>query len=1017
MNFIKMKSAYLAAFLAFFMMSAVQAQKPGAQWSTQRAWKWYQENPWICGFNYIPANAINYTAMWDKTSFSPDVIDTELALAEKTGFNTLRVVLQFIVWEEDPAYFRETLAKFLAICTKHKIRVMPALFDDCVFGENIDPALGKQPEPRDGWYAWAWSPSPGTTMVKDTSTYNRLGKYVKDVIGTFKNDHAILAWDLYNEPSTSALADKSYLLTHKVFRWAREINPSQPLTIAYWDGDPILDKIIFDNSDIITFHCYSEKNELEKLINSLKLQKRPLICSEWLNRPLGSTVESVLPIFFREQVGCLHWGLVNGKTQTNLPWGHRPANLPYIRIWQHDLYTGDYKEYSQYEMSLFKSTITESKAAGQLIPEDTLSKIQGGLINKFGEKNRERIVKGTAQLSKNWRKTDGSVEDFVKFSQDNFLVDDELKSNFQVIQQNLSLQNGYLSKIRFRFSESKNFTDKKEVRADQYFRNCIPGTDPYDGKLAQFVQLNFPFYTFGEKRLNGQNWTRQEWAMVRLGDLYPDRGNSGYKAEAVDEYKEFQEYMGKYFFRMDHICMPDLTYPFTKALTLHSHFGLRDNLKGEYTRPGGLARQELTGKIIEHITLGTVPAEFIRDTAARWNPWTNQLFKMESGKPVQIESTPEGTRRYAGLLSAFKSRSSEDQQFPDQSTVIKRTFENSNFEVEEVETLIRTFLSDPVIASVGKIVANRLGRPLQPFDIWYSGFQGQSAFPVNKLDSITKSRYPNAAALQKDLPSILLRMGFPESEANYVGTHAKVRPITSGGYSDEPAMRGDTSLMTTVFNADGLDFKAYRIAMHELGHVVCGVYSTKYIDNSILAGIPTGGITEGFAEMLAYKNIDGLGLTKQGLNSQKDLLALASLWYLLDLGGQSLTDIETWKWMYAHPKATPAEVQSAVLKISGDIWNQYYSPVFGGIKDQHILAIYNHFITGSLYLYNYFLGNVMMFQLYDKYMPDNLARGLKKACMEGNTLPELWMEHAVGQKLSLDPLLRTAKEAIVRFKF
>ena len=345
----------------FLALSLSVRAQTGKQWSAQKAWKWYDGNPWICGFNYIPANAINYTAMWDKTSFSPDVIDKELALVETTGFNTLRVVLQFAVWEDDPAYFRSTFAKFLAICTKHKIRVMPALFDDCVFGENIDPSLGKQPEVREGWYAWAWSPSPGETMVKDTSTYPRIGKYVRDVIGTFRNDPALLAWDLYNEPSTSALPDKSYLLVRKVFGWAREVNPSQPLTIAYWDGDPVLNKIIFDNSDIITFHCYSDKDEVEKLISRLKQEKRPLICSEWLNRPLGSTVESVLPVYFREKIGCLHWGLVNGKTQTNLPWGHRPENLPYRSIWQHDLYTNDYKVYSPYEMKLFKSIISKSK--------------------------------------------------------------------------------------------------------------------------------------------------------------------------------------------------------------------------------------------------------------------------------------------------------------------------------------------------------------------------------------------------------------------------------------------------------------------------------------------------------------------------------------------------------------------------------------------------------------------------------------------------------------------------------
>ena len=500
--------------------------------------------------------------------------------------------------------------------------------------------------------------------------------------------------------------------------------------------------------------------------------------------------------------------------------------------------------------------------------------------------------------------------------------------------------------------------------------------------------------------------------MVRLGDLYSERNDPDFKPDAADEVKEFQHYMNEYFFRMDHICMPDGSYPFPEGLELHCHFGLRDNLKEEYTRPGGLARQELTGKLIDHILLGTVPVEFMQDTSTRWNPWSDRLFRMESGKPVQISYQTEGLKRYAGLLSEFKNKSSRDKLFQDGSTVIQRTFDNANLKAEEVETLIRTFLSDPVIASVGKLISDRLGRPLQPFDIWYSGFQSQSSFPADMLDSLTRSNYPTPYALQKDLPSILQRMGFPASDAGYIGTHAIVRPIVSGGYSDQPPMRGDTALMTTVFNPQGLDYKAFRISMHELGHVVCGVYTTSGIDHFILADVPTAGITEGMAEMLAFRNTQGLGLSQPDFGKQKDMLALATVWYLVDLGGQALTDIETWKWMYAHPDASPEDLREAVLMISSKIWNTYYASAFGGIKDQHILSIYNHFITGSLYLYNYFMGGVMMFQLYNAYMPGNLSGGLKNACREGNTLPELWMNHAVGEGISLDPLLIATRKAI-----
>ena len=642
----------------------------------------------------------------------------------------------------------------------------------------------------------------------------------------------------------------------------------------------------------------------------------------------------------------------------------------------------------------------------------SIKKVQEELINKYGDKNKERILKGSEQLAKNWRKEDGNNEDYIKFCIENFLKEDELKSNFERIQDNFGIQNGYLAKIRYRINESESFAYTTEVNADKFFRKSIPSVDPYKEKLALFVQLNFPFYSLDEKREKAKIWNRENWAMVRLGDIYSERQDPDFKAEAEDEANEFQKYIGKYFFRMDHICMPDGSYPFTKPLTLHCHFGLRDNLKEEYTRPGGMERQIITGKLIDHITAGTIPVEFIQDTSTRWNPWTNKLYRIEQGKPLEIEFKPEGTKRYAGLLAEFKNKSSLDKLYPDGSTALKRTFDNANLTLQEVETLLRNFLSDPVIAQTGKLISRRLGRPLQPFDIWYSGFQAQAAFPANMLDSLTKAKYPNPMALQKDLPSILIKMGFSASEAGYIGKHVNVRPIISGGYSDQPPMRGDTALMTTVFNSNGLDYKAFRISMHELGHVVCGIYSTREIDYSTLADVPTSGITEGIAEMMAFKNTEGLGLKQLSFEERKDMLSLASLWYLVDLGGQSLTEIETWKWMYAHPKASPEELRLAVLNISGEIWNKYYSSVFGGIKDQHILAIYNHFITGSMYLFNYFIGDVVMFQLYDAFMPDNLVAGLKKACLEGQTLPQLWMEHATGREMSLEPILRSASKAI-----
>ncbi len=353
---------YLYRIISFFLIAAAfsgASQKKDQRWSTTKAWKWYAKQPWICGFNYIPGNAINYTAMWDKTSFSPEVIDKELALAAETGFNTVRVVLQYLVWEDDPAYFKKTFSEFLSICDKHDIKVMPCFFDDCVFGEETDPVLGKQREPREGWYAWAWSPSPGHSRVTDPATHPSLGKYVKDILNTYKNDERVIVWDLYNEPTNGGLGDKSLPLARQVFQWAREVNPVQPVTIAYWNDNEALNELIFSNSDITTFHNYNGKAQLKENIATLKEKGRPMICTEWLNRPRQSTIEDNLAVFYEEKIGSLHWGLVNGMTQTHLPWGHRPGD-PEPAVWQHDLYKSDFTPYDPNELKLFEQYIEAS---------------------------------------------------------------------------------------------------------------------------------------------------------------------------------------------------------------------------------------------------------------------------------------------------------------------------------------------------------------------------------------------------------------------------------------------------------------------------------------------------------------------------------------------------------------------------------------------------------------------------------------------------------------------------------
>ncbi len=353
--------------LVALMMAGLALAAPAkdVRWSCERAKAWHAAQPWYCGVNYIPANAINYTAMWDKTSFSPEVMRRELRLATEIGMNCVRVIIQYKVFEDDPAYLLKVFDQFLAICDAAKIKVVPVFFDDCQMGVNCDPVLGKQPEPLEGWYSWAWSPSPGHTMVIDARTHPLLEKFVKTVMAAHRDDPRILFWDLYNEPTGLGMGKVgrpySIALLKKVFAWAHEINPSQPITSGVWNGDKELNDVILANSDIVTFHCYQNRQATQKRIDELSRHGRPVICTEWMNRLTNCRLEDVLPVYAEKNVGCMLWGLVNGKTQTHLPWGHRPSMLPYKGEWQVDLFRGDFTPYHASEIETLKKTIS-SKA-------------------------------------------------------------------------------------------------------------------------------------------------------------------------------------------------------------------------------------------------------------------------------------------------------------------------------------------------------------------------------------------------------------------------------------------------------------------------------------------------------------------------------------------------------------------------------------------------------------------------------------------------------------------------------
>jgi hypothetical protein len=363
-------------FILFTAFSSPGFGQSGGRWSESQAGAWYKQQPWLVGSNYIPATAINELEMWQPDTFDPKQIDKELGWAEAIGMNTMRVFLHDLMWQ-DPEGSKKRMDAFLTLAAKHRIRPLFVLFDSCW---DPNPKLGVQHPPIPGVHNSGWLQSPGREALADSSQYPRLKTYVAGVVGAFAADSRILGWDLWNEPDNGnsayakqELKDKAtYVakLLPQAFAWAREAHASQPLTSGVWEGDlsslekasPVA-RIQLSESDVISFHDYEWPEGFEQRVKYLQQYHRPLICTEYMARGAGSTFDTILPLAKKYNVGAINWGLVAGKTQTNLPWDSwiRPYTLYEPPIWFHEVFRTDGKPYREREVQLFRDLTASNK--------------------------------------------------------------------------------------------------------------------------------------------------------------------------------------------------------------------------------------------------------------------------------------------------------------------------------------------------------------------------------------------------------------------------------------------------------------------------------------------------------------------------------------------------------------------------------------------------------------------------------------------------------------------------------
>lgn len=655
----------------------------------------------------------------------------------------------------------------------------------------------------------------------------------------------------------------------------------------------------------------------------------------------------------------------------------------------------------------------KSGSAMQAIDDATITTLMGSITADMPGADTRLLEKGIRHAASLWRQEDGTAAEFSDFVKNNYIADPvKRKQVFLKISNFLESLSGNFNEIVIDLRKNLDEATGEIDDVDRMFGTYSPGShlsdDFYTNKIAFYIALNYPYYTLAEKEELGPSWTREEWAMARLGDMFVSRVPAEISQAASLASGNAEMYISEYNICMGKLRTDDGRQLFPDDMVLLSHWNLRDEIKSNYAEgEKGTEKQDMIYKVMERIIRQEIPKVVINNPEYEWAPFSNKVTK--DGKPAEAE--PEPDTRYEHVLNIFKAHLAADPYNPEMNTAILRKF-SAEMEIsqEEIEALFDSYLRSPELAKLGKLISERLGRELKPYDIWYDGFKARNSYPEDKLTAKTSALYPNPDAFKADMPEMLKKLGWSSDRAKYLADKIVVDPARGSGHAWGAGMRGAKSHLRTRISEKGMDYKGYNIAVHEFGHNVEQTISLYDVDYYTMSGVPNTAVTEALAFVFQHRDLFLLGIKENDPEAEK-VEILDAAWSLMEIMGVGMTEMLVWKWLYENPGATAAQLKEKTIDIAAETWNKYYAPVFG-VQDSPVLAIYSHTIDVPLYLPNYSYGHIVQFQIENYLKDKKLASEVDRMFSQGRLSPQQWMMGAVGSKISAEPILESLREVL-----
>ncbi len=677
--------------------------------------------------------------------------------------------------------------------------------------------------------------------------------------------------------------------------------------------------------------------------------------------------------------------------------------------------------------ALFGLAAAAPQGGSAIVTQASIDKLTAELAGKYGESEKSRIERGVRQAAQFWRKEDGDEAAFAAVVRAGVASDSEARNAlFSRMEFALESLDGHMNEIARDFRKQSDL-DLGEIYP---FDEILAGYDPsahvnddlFANRLAFDVLLNFPLTTLEQRLTEGEAWSRRQWAEARLAERFGKRIPADVNLAISEAQSDAARYIARYNIWTHHLVDAKGQRLFPAKQRLLSHWNLRDEIKADYADDpkAGLPKQRQIAIVMDRIVTQTIPALVVDNPHVDWDPATNavalsKVKDSDSATPpdMKVANAPEPDTRYATLLSTFRAARKADPYSPLAPTLIARRFdENRQIPEAQVRAMLEAVLSSPLVPRVAAVIEQRLGRPLEPFDVWYNGFRPRGAYTEEQLDAMVRKRYPTAKSYQEDIPNLLFQLGFSKEKAQYLADHIVVDPARGSGHALGAQRRADKAHLRTRVEKDGMNYKGFNIAIHEMGHNVEQTFSLNDVDSTLLQGVPNTAFTEALAFVFQAHDLELLGLAKPDPKSEA-LKTLNDFWMTYEIAGVALVDIGVWHWMYDHPDATPAELKAATLQLCRDLWNKYYAPVFKKKDVVLTLGIYSHMIDSFLYLPDYPIGHLIAFQIEQQVEKSrNLGSEFERMAKIGNVAPDIWMKQATGAPVGAKALLAATEKAL-----